>query len=393
MASIAKQPNRRFWYASYRDAKGAQHCVSTKIKHAPDLQDPKERAQAAANNRRLAQDIANKLEEAERGNAVESHLRKILADISQRVNSRRIEFACTETFLADWLGRVKKTKSPATAERYGIAVTAFLESLGPKASAALADITAQDIQAFIEARLTGGRNPTTVAVDLKALNVPFALAMRQGLILNNPVPAADAPRAEKERREPFTWEQIQAIIRAAAGEWKTAILFGAFTGQRLGDSISMTWGAVDFEQHLLKFRPQKTRASKKDLVLPLHPDLETHLLDLPAGKPSDPICPTLSQADIGGRRGLSRQFLAIVAKAGIAQQSIAAGGKAGHIFNRYGFHSLRHSFVSMLANAGIAADVRQLLSGHADEKSHAIYTHTSLDTLKRAVHTLPRLTL
>ena len=88
---------------------------------------------------------------------------------------------------------------------------------------------------------------------------------------------------------------------------------------------------------------------------------------------------------------VSVQFHTILAKAEIQQVTIAAGGKAGHEFNRYTFHSLRHSYVSELANAGIAPDVRQLLSGHADEKSHAVYTHTKLETLRKAIETLPRL--
>lgn len=53
------------------------------------------------------------------------------------------------------------------------------------------------------------------------------------------------------------------------------------------------------------------------------------------------------------------------------------------------FHSLRHSFVSELANAGIAPDVRQMLAGHSDDRSHAVYTHTQLDTLRAAVKKLP----
>ena len=61
------------------------------------------------------------------------------------------------------------------------------------------------------------------------------------------------------------------------------------------------------------------------------------------------------------------------------------------MFNKLSFHSLRHTYVSQLANAGIAPDVRQLLSGHAEEKSHAVYTHTKLETLRKAIETLPRL--
>lgn len=390
MASIAKLPRRRFWFAFYRDATGRQHCKSTKLEHSPTAASAKERTEQVSKNKRLATEIALRLEEAERGNAVESHLRKVLGEISHRVNKQRLEFAKTSTFLNDWVARVERTKSAATATRYKGTVTKFLESLGPKAEAALADITPQDVQKFVASRLTGGRNATTVMVDLKTLNAPFSLAMRQGLVLSNPVPAADAPRAEKESREPFTWEQVGKLIKSAKGEWKTAVMVGAYTGQRLGDCVSMTWDCVDMEHHVLRFRPQKTRHQKRDLVLPLHPDLEEHLMDLSAQK-GLPLCPTLSKAKIGGRSGLSRQFQGIMKAAKIAKQSIEAGGKEGRAFNKLSFHSLRHTYVSELANAGIAPDVRKLLAGHSDDRSHAVYTHTKMDALRKAIEVLPKL--
>jgi len=390
MASIAKLPRRRFWFAFYRDAAGRQHCKSTKLPHSPGAADHKTRVDLVAKNKRLATEIALRLEEAERGNAVESHLRKVLAEISVRVNSQKLEFAIARKFLNDWSDRAARTKSPATAIRYKGTIKKFLESLGSKAEATLADITAQDVQKFVASRLTGGRNPTTVMVDLKTLNAPFALAMRQGLILTNPVPAADAPKAEKESREPFTWEQVGLLIQHAKGEWKTAIMLGAFTGQRLGDCVSMTWANVDLDNHVIKFRPQKTRHHKRDLVLPLHPDLEAHLKSLPKVEGA-PLSPTLGKATIGGRSGLSRQFQDIMATADVKKVSIAASGEQGRMFNKLSFHSLRHTYVSQLANAGIAPDVRQLLSGHSDDKSHAIYTHTKLETLKKAIEALPRI--
>jgi integrase len=78
-------------------------------------------------------------------------------------------------------------------------------------------------------------------------------------------------------------------------------------------------------------------------------------------------------------------------KAKIKGRSVEAGGDEGRVFNKLSFHSLRHTYVSQLANAGIAPDVRQLLSGHADEKSHTVYTHTKLETLRTAIETLPRI--
>lgn len=404
MASIHKQSGRGYWFASYRDAAGKQHFVSTRIEHGPAGKDAKDRAVKAATNRRLALEMATRLEQAERGNATEAHWRKLLADISERVNERRMEFKIVEAFLGDWLARAEKTKSVGTYERYNGIVKNFKKSLGSKVKAAMADVTVQDVQKFIESRLQNGRNPSTVRTDCKILNAPFALAVRQGLMLMNPVAAAEIPDGEKESRAPFTSEQVGLLLKATEAlakekpkeaavwrEWKTCIMIGYFTGVRLGDAVSMTLGHFDLEKHLLKVRPQKTSRKKRDLIIPLHPQLEAHVLDLPVADGSGPLCPTLAQRKVSGKYGLSVQFHTILAEAKIEQETIAAAGKAGHEFNRYTFHSLRHSYVSELANAGIAPDVRQLLSGHADEKSHAVYTHTKLETLRKAIETLPRL--
>jgi integrase len=404
MASIHKQRGRAYWFAAYCDALGRQHFVSTKIRHTPPGHDAKERASNASANRRLAQETAIRLEEAERGNATEAHLRKVLADISERVNRRRLEFKKAETFLNDWVDRTQKTKSLGTYERYGGIVRSFLSSLGAKAQAALSDITVQDIQQFIEQRLDGGRNPSTVRTDAKILSVPFAMAVRQGVILVNPVSAAEIPEGPKESRTPFTASHLEALLEATEAlaaqepenaiiwnEWKTCILVGFFTGIRLGDAVGLSLAHFDFEQHVLKLRPQKTSRKKRDLVIPLHPQLEAHILDLPKGDEEGHLCPKLARRKVSGKYGLSLQFHEIVGKAAIEQETVAAHGAAGHRFHKYTYHSLRHSFVTALANAGVAPDVRQLLAGHSTQRSHAVYTHTQLDTLKAAIRQLPKI--
>ena len=406
MASIHKSSGRAYWYVSYRDASGKQHFVSTKIRHAPLGHDGKERATNAAKNRRLALDMGMRLEEAERGNATEVHLRKLLSDVSERVNLRRLEFKAADTFLNDWLARAEKTKAGGTYERYRGIVQNFLKSLGSRAKAKLSDITVQDVQKFIETRLEDGRNPSTVRTDCKILNAPFALALRQGLSLANPVAAAEIPEGAKESRTPFTSEQVGDLLKACVRlakndadnapvwkEWKTCILIGFYTGVRLGDAVGMNIAAFDFDGHVLNVRPQKTSRKKRDLVIPLHPQLEAHVLDLPVEDNQGPVCPALARRKVSGKYGLSIQFHTILSEAGIKQETVEAGGKAGHKFHKFTFHSLRHSFVSELANAGIAPDVRQMLAGHSDDRSHAVYTHTQIDTLRAAVKKLPKIAL
>jgi integrase len=227
--------------------------------------------------------------------------------------------------------------------------------------------------------------------------------MRQGLTLSNPVAAAEIPEGAKESRSPFTNEQVGALLDATETlarenqsdreiwkEWKTCIMIGYYTGVRLGDTVDLTVANFDFEKHVLKVRPQKTRRMKRDLIIPLHPQLESHVRNIRIADGAR-FCPHLALKKVGGKSGLSNQFHLILEKAGVKQETVEAKGKNGRDFNKFTFHSLRHSFVSELANAGIAPDVRQLLSGHADERSHAVYTHTQLATLRRAIDVLPRL--
>ena len=94
-------------------------------------------------------------------------------------------------------------------------------------------------------------------------------------------------------------------------------------------------------------------------------------------------------AETGGS-GLSAQFRPIVAKAGIVGRVVTRQGK-GRATNSKTFHGLRHSFISQLANAGVAPEIRQKLAGHASAEVHGLYTHHEIETLRAAVEKLPGL--
>ena len=66
-------------------------------------------------------------------------------------------------------------------------------------------------------------------------------------------------------------------------------------------------------------------------------------------------------------------------------------GKGKRKFSRRTFHSLRHSFSSALANAGISEEVRMRLTGHSSRDIHAHYTHLNIEPLKNAITMLPKL--
>jgi integrase len=55
------------------------------------------------------------------------------------------------------------------------------------------------------------------------------------------------------------------------------------------------------------------------------------------------------------------------------------------------FHSLRHGFVSAMANAGVSSEIRQKLTGHVSAQMNAQYTHHEIEELRAAVSVIPRI--
>ena len=127
----------------------------------------------------------------------------------------------------------------------------------------------------------------------------------------------------------------------------------------------------------------------KRVEVPIHPQLEEHLLSIAGDNPRGFLSPSLAKLTTGGQSGLSKQFAATMAKAGIDQRQVQTS--RNHKFSRLSFHSLRHGFSSALANAGIPADVRMKLTGHKSVGVHQRYTHVELEPLRKAITALPSL--
>ena len=61
------------------------------------------------------------------------------------------------------------------------------------------------------------------------------------------------------------------------------------------------------------------------------------------------------------------------------------------MISRRTFHTLRHSFTSGLANAGVSPELRMKLTGHSSERVHRGYSHHDMEVLKAAMAKPPSL--
>lgn len=371
MASIVRRARSKYWTACFTDRDGRQLKRSTKTTH-----------------KREAMEIAIELERVEQkarqGVLTTTQLKKVLNDVSEKITGDTLIAPTVEEYLADWLHGVSARNSAATLERYTNTKALFLKHLAARAQKPVTTVSSKDVEEFLTARLESGVAPKTAIVDLKTLNTAFRRAEAYGIILKNPVSAVRPPKEECSERDVFTHEEVQKILNVAPSvEWQTLIMLGYFVGARLRDCIHMTWENVRPEEGVIVYEQQKTG---KKVVVPMHYHVIDHLNHLAAFGTEGYLCPKLALKGPGGKHGLSEGFKRIVRKAGIDPMTVP--GKGTRQFTKRTFHSLRHSFNSALANAGVAEEVRMKLTGHSSKAMNTRYTHLEVDTLKNAIAAL-----
>ena len=78
--------------------------------------------------------------------------------------------------------------------------------------------------------------------DLRAIKALFREANRDGYITEDPSEFVDTVRkSSDDNRRPFTIAEIRRVLAAADPEWRSLVLFGLYTGQRLADIAALTW--------------------------------------------------------------------------------------------------------------------------------------------------------
>jgi Site-specific recombinase XerD len=339
-------------------------------------------------DRKKAWEVCLSIERAEQfaknGTLTEQTATKILGEIVERTTGEPFRNMATTEWFEQWVAGKAQTKSAATAERYKQVKRDFLDSLGKRAKLSLAHLTPKDIRAYRDAELAAGKSNKTANLSVKIVSAAFNAAFRQGYITINPCTALESLPEETAERSTFTSEQVERLVKAAEGDWQCAILFAYYTGARLRDVANMRWNAIDLNAKLINFIPSKT---KKHVTIPLHSDLERHLLKSPGvGKAF--LFPSLAERSTGGKNGLSGQFARVMARAGI-EGKITRHTAQGRANSSLSFHSLRHSFNSAMANAGVAEEVRMKLTGHSTREIHTKYTHHELEALRAAVSVIP----
>jgi integrase len=323
---------------------------------------------------------------AKNGTLTEQQAKKIIGEILERTTGEPLHNYKVRDWFTQWLDMKEKVRASKTTGRYRQVIRDFTASLGNRADLALSHITPKDVLTYRNSITAANKTTRTANLSVKVVSAAFNAAVRQHIIESNPATALESLPVNAEERAMFTSAQVSKLLRAAEGDWRGAILLAYFTGARLGDVANMQYSSLDWRNKLVRFTPSKT---KKPVTVPLHPQLERELLKKP-GIGKAPMFPSLAGKGTGGRFGLSGRFAAIMEKAGI-EGKITQHAEGARALSNLSFHSLRHSFNSAMANAGVAQEIRQKLTGHSSAEINKVYTHHELESLRAAIAVIPRI--
>ena len=223
---------------------------------------------------------------------------------------------------------------------------------------------------------------------------------------NNPFKSKTLLRSTREeqdtvaRRQAFTKEQEQQLRDVLADdqykvmnkpEIRVIYYLGMFTGQRLKDCVLLQWQNIDMERKRIFVKQFKTG---KEVTIPMAEELFQVLTEALEWREDQYVCPkSAARYNKQNREGknvgnnlVNIDVLRVIRWIGL-EPSISVPGRNKKM-TVYGFHSLRHSFASFCAEAGVPKAVLLSILGTDSDIADKYYTHVGEDAQQLAINVI-----
>ncbi len=276
----------------------------------------------------------------------------------------------------------------------------------------LRDVTAAVAGEYASDLVRAGLSSNRFNKHISFLRLLFRVLADPARILVNPFAKVQRKKLRTHSRRELTIEELGAILRRADGDLATLLLLGASTGLRLGDCATLTWGEVDLARGIIRRIPNKTARSGKPVLLGIVSALHERLEKVPTKARTGFVLPVMAGKYQRGSGMITNAVKAHFLECGIdvhapgtgeqierkedgtplrdektGKVSVEDTGKAAVV--DVGFHSLRHTWVSLHAASGTPQSVIQDSVGHSNPAMTAHYTHVSEETARSVALSLP----
>lgn len=241
----------------------------------------------------------------------------------------------------------------------------------------LKQITTQILDCFIST--TFARTQRGAHQYYRTLKAAFNKAIEWNYIETNLFTKVKFPRLTKVYPAFITEDDLLIILTNTPYQYLKDIFTVAFyTGMRLGELINMKWKWIDFfkNQITVKCSDEFITKSKKERIVPMSEKVKS-VLTIRYQNSEHQFNEVVFYRQEGRmlhQETISKQFKDAVRKSDLN--------------DKIHFHSLRHSFASLLVQRGVSLYVVKELLGHEDLATTQIYSHLQQQNLRDAVNLL-----
>ncbi len=279
--------------------------------------------------------------------------------------------------------RAERGRAENTVRAYSRDVTAFLDGAAVDDDDALRSVTLADLRAWLGAVARGGAARSTLARTSASLRTFFRWCERTGRVEHDPSLRLGAPTRHRTL-PPVLSQGAAARLLDVAGvaaddadpihlRDRAAVELLYATGIRVGELTGLDLDDVDLDDRVLRVIGKGDKERRVPFGVPARDAVRGWL------QHGRPLVATGSSgpALLLGRRGR---------RADPRQVREAVHRLLAHVADApdLGPHGLRHSAATHLLEGGADLRMVQELLGHASLATTQIYTHVSVDRLKRS---------
>ena len=213
----------------------------------------------------------------------------------------------------------------------------------------------------------------------RTLKSAFNKAKKWKYLKVNPFDEFRLPKIPKKLPVFINEKEFELILQNITRKRIYQISMTAFyTGMRLSEVLHLTWEQVDLGNRMINLTNSESfvTKSKKPRSIPMCQRVYDLFKVLRANyKPGYPVTEDIVFYKFYGIP-YSKNYLSHYFKDAVDKTGLRKGIK---------FHTLRHSFASMLVSRGVSLYVVKELLGHSDFATTQIYAHLQKDALQEAV--------
>lgn len=290
-------------------------------------------------------------------------------------NKQKIKPISLSNFQEEYLEFTRITKSKHYVRSVKTSFKILLEFSG---DIYLNRLDLRTLDKFITA--TYQRTQRGASLYYRTLKAAFNKAIQWNYLLENPFKKIKTPKVAKSFPTFVSESELKSILDKTKESYLKDLFITAFyTGMRLGELLNMKWSWIDLNQNNIAVQCSEhfTTKSKKERIIPINSSLQIIL--------SNRFPKVVSITD---DEFVFSKIPGIKLNENYVSKQFKKSLRAAKLDEKIHFHTLRHSFASLLVQRGVSLYVVKELLGHEALSTTQIYSHLQQQNLRDAVNLL-----